>query len=234
VPRILPGEWRKVAFDKALSATPVSPGRFRVSMSAQPRPNPRPAVPGPWHDADLRSIFAEQRQNDGARDCMHRLGYSYVNRALDAAGLFDLETNKGIWMATDYGNWSDFNVPVSTNGTSSAAMTALAMANLLCHMHRGQLVDPASSITMRDIFRTGGAWLSTLSNPAAFSFTAEGAKVGHSASGSARVGSVMSEAVFLQRTSDTAPFLAVWQNVPDELGAEPIYRVLDEMIKNWP
>ncbi len=29
-------------------------------------------------------------------------------------------------------------------------------------------------------------------------------------------------------------FLAVWQNVPDEPDSEPIYRVLDEMIKNWP
>jgi len=32
---------------------------------------------------------------------------------------------------------------------------------------------------------------------------------------------------------DSAPFVAVWQNVPDALGFEPIYRVLDEMIKNW-
>jgi len=73
-----------------------------------------------------------------------------------------------------------------------------------------------------------------LPNKASFSFTDDGAKVGHSGSGSAFVGSVMSEAAFLNRKSDGTPFLAVWQNVPDELGSEPIYRVLDEMIKNWP
>ena len=62
----------------------------------------------------------------------------------------------------------------------------------------------------------------------------DGAKVGHSGSGSAFVGSVQSEAAFLNRKNDGTPFFAVWQNVPDELGSEPIYRVLDEMIKNWP
>jgi len=42
------------------------------------------------------------------------------------------------------------------------------------------------------------------------------------------------EAAYLRRKSDNARFLAVWQNVPDALSFEPIYRVLDEMIKNWP
>ena len=229
IPRIAPGAWRKLAFSETLTAAPNGPNRFRVSLSAQ-------------HDADLRKIFADQNQNKSPHDCMHRLGYSYVNRALDAAGFFDAQTDTGIWMATDYGDWKDFNVPVATknsarppkNGTSSAAMTALAMANLFAHMHRGQLIDAATSTTMRSIFRTGGAWLTTLADPNAFSFTDDGAKVGHSGSGSAFVGTVMSEAVFLTRKSDSAPFLAVWQNVADELGSEPIYRVLDAMIKTWP
>ena len=116
------------------------------------------------------------------------------------------------------------------NGTSSAAMTALAMANLFVHMHRGLLISPAASTTMRGIFRAGGAWLSTLPNKDSFSFTDDGAKVGHSGSNSAFVGSVMSEAAFLNRKNDGTPFLAIWQNVPDELDSEPIYRVLDEMI----
>lgn len=229
VPRIKPGAWRKVSFDQALTATASGPNQFRVSLSAT-------------HDADLRKIFTDQNQNISPRDTMHRLGYCYVNRALDAAGFFDPQTETGIWMATDYGDWQDFNVRVATknsarppkNGTSSAAMTALAMANLFAHMHRGLLISPAASTAMRGIFRTGGAWLSTLPNKASFSFTDDGAKVGHSGSGSAFVGSVMSEAAFLNRTGDGAPFLAVWQNVPDTLDSEPVYRVLDEMVKNWP
>lgn len=231
VPKITPGAWRKVKFDEALEATANASGVFSVKMNAR-------------HEQDLRSIFSNQRQNDTTRACMKRLGFSYVNGALDAAGFFGIVTETGIWMATDYvqdippgpNNWPSFHVPVVTNGTSSSAMTALSMANLLNKIHRRELIDPASSDAMRDIFRTGGAWLSTLpaATTNAFSFTADGAKVGHSDSASAQVGSVMSEALFMKRRSDSAPFAAVWQNVPDALGSEPIYRVLDEMIKNWP
>jgi len=232
VPKITPGPWRKAQFDKALAATPTAQGKFQVALSTE-------------HDKDLRTIFALQNQNVGARECIHRLGFSYVNGALAAAGFLGLESETGIWMATDFvednppgpGNWRSFNVPVVTNGTSSAAMTTLSMAHLLTKLHRQELIDPAdpaSDKTMRDIFAIGGAWLSTLADPNAFSFTADGAKVGHSSSASAHVGSVMSEAVFLKRKSDSAPFAAVWQNVPDPLGAEPIYQVIDELIKNWP
>jgi hypothetical protein len=230
VPKIPPGDWRKVAFDKILTVAPNGVDQYRVTLSAD-------------HDTDLRNVFIHQRQNEAANRCMHRLGYSYVNGALDAAGFFDASSETGIWMATDYGDWRDFHVPVATGGTSSAATTALAMANLLAYMHRGTLpgaipdetlVNAAASATMREIFRRAGAWLLGLPNPNAFSFGEDGGKVGHSSSDSAKVGSVMSEAAFLDRKSDSAHFVAVWQNVPDELGADPVYRVLDEMIKNWP
>ena len=224
VPKITPGPWRKVQFNGALAATADASGKFQVTMS-------------PRHDQDLRSIFNNQNQNVGARECMRRLGFSYVNGALEAAGFLGLATETGIWMATDYindnppgpGNWRSFNIPVVTNGTSSAAMTTLTMANLLNKIHRGELIDAASSQTMRDIFATGVAWLSLLADPNAFSFTEDGAKVGHDSSASARVGSVMSEAVFLKRKSDSAPFATVWQNVPDPLGAEPIYQVIERV-----
>ncbi|MBA3774724.1 MAG: hypothetical protein H0X13_20170, partial [Ramlibacter sp.] len=223
VPRIKPGPWRKVSFSEALAATPDGPNRYRVSLSTE-------------HDTELRKIFSEQSQNHSPRDTMHRLGYSYVNRALDAAGFFDADTETGIWMATDYGDWTDFNVPVATGGTSSAAMTALAMANLLSHIHRRKLIDLPASTTMRAMFDAGAgwSWFWQLASPETFSFTVTACKVGHSGSPSAKVGPVMSEAIFAQRKSDSAPFVAVWQNVPDALGSEPVYRVLDEMIKNWP
>jgi hypothetical protein len=115
-------------------------------------------------------------------------------------------------------------------------MTARDMASLLAHLHRGQLVDAASSQRMRTMFESGGpwSWFGQLSNAAAFSFEVTGCKIGHASSGSAFVGSVLSEAAWLRRRSDSAPFLAVWQNVPDELGFEPIYRVIDEMVRTWP
>lgn len=228
VGRIPKGDWRKVRFGELLAATPSGGGQFRVALSTA-------------HRDDLTEIFANQSQNTTPGRSMRRLGYSLVNRTLEAAGFLDTTTGVGLWMATDYGGWRDFHVPVSTRGgrppragSSSAAMTSLAMASLLTHLHRGQLVDAASSAAMRTMFEGGAAWLSGLPNRASFGFTDLAAKVGHASSGSAFVGSVMSEAAFLQRKSDNAEFVAVWQNVPDPLGAEPIYRVLDEMIRNWP
>ena len=228
VGRIPKGDWRKVRFGELLDATPSGGGQFRVALSTA-------------HRDDLTEIFANQSQNTTPGRSMRRLGYSLVNRTLEAAGFLDTTTGVGLWMATDYGGWRDFHVPVSTRrgrppraGSSSAAMTALAMASLLTHLHRGQLVDAASSAAMRTMFEGGAAWLSGLPNRASFGFTDLAAKVGHASSGSAFVGSVMSEAAFFQRKSDDAEFVAVWQNVPDALGAEPVYRVLDDMIRNWP
>ena len=231
VRRIPAGPSRRVNFAQVLTATPAGAEQFRVALS-------------PTHATHVAKIFAEQNQNTSPRDTMQRLGYSYVNRALEAAGFLDAETGVGLWMATDYGDWSDFQVPVSTrssgrnprNGSSSAAMTAIALANLLAHMHRDQLVDAASSQRMRTLFNAGSvwSWFGQLSDTATFSFEVTGCKIGHASSGSAFVGSVLSEAAYLRRKSDGAPFLAVWQNVPDELGFPPIYRAIDEMVRTWP
>jgi hypothetical protein len=230
IPTITAGPWTKVSWSQALRAVP-SGGGFKVEMN-------------PTHQAAIERIFADQNQNDAARDSMHRLGFSFVNGALAAAGLYGTQTQRGIWMATDYivdnppgqNNWRSFNIPVVTGngGTSSAAMTCVSMATLFALVHRGELVGPAESGLMRGIVRRGGSWVTTLPNAGAMSFTDDGAKVGHSSSSSAGVGSVMSEAAFLIRTSDNAPFVAVWQNVPDALGAAPVFAVIDEVIKTWP
>lgn len=224
------GPWRRTSFRQALTAEPAGANQWRVRLSDA-------------HAEQLRRIFADQGQNITPRNTMQRLGYCFVNRALECAGFLDTGTDTGLWMATDYGSYKDFNVPVVTmsagrvpkRGTSSAAMTALAMASLWTHIHRSQLIDAAASAAMRGIIARGGAWFSTLDAAvrATFSFADIGAKVGHSGSRSAFVGSVQSEAAFLRRT-DGAQFIAVWQNVPDELDSEPIYRVLDTMIRQWP
>ncbi|MDB5752850.1 MAG: hypothetical protein JWP65_3271 [Ramlibacter sp.] len=231
VRRIPAGSWRAVSFGQVLTATPTGADQFRVALSST-------------HETHVARIFSEQDQNISPRDTMHRLGYSYVNRALEAAGFLDAASGTGIWMATDYGGWSDFHVPVSTrssggnprNGSSSAAMAALPMANLLAHMHRDQLVDAVSSQRMRAMFEAGRvwSWFGQVANPEAFSFEVTGCKIGHASSGSAFVGSVFSEAATLRRKSDSARFLAVWQNVPDALGFEPVYRVIDAMVRTWP
>lgn len=224
------GEWRATKFDKALRALPDGPNRFRVELH-------------PTHAADLATIFDTQDKNIAPRDTMHRLGYSYVNRALEAGGFFDAVTTTGIWTTADYGSWPSFHVPVATrggrpphNGSSEAAMSALAMASLLAHLHRGTLVDAAASQRMRTIFEAGApwTWLKDHTATAASSFDITGCKIGEAASGSAFVGNVFSEGAWLRRKSDAADFVVVWQNAHDDLPFESIARVIDEVVRTWP
>ena len=135
--------------------------------------------------------------------------------ALAAAGFFNWRT--GIWLANDFppNQWRQFHVPVATGGKSSEAMTAVDMANLLTCMHRGTLIDKTSSDEMMAIMKTGGSWASFLTDAdrASLSFTTRGAKVGHDPSADARVDTVKSEGIFLDRGG--VPFVAVWQIFPD-------------------
>jgi hypothetical protein len=226
VPSIPDGPWKKMKIDEILRITSTSAsGVLRFDFTKQ-------------HHADLNAIFANQLQDWAARACMRRLGYSYVNGALAAAGFFDPKTKKGIWYANDLsGGWPQFHVPVATSGKSSAAMTALGMAELLTAMHRGTLIDQTSSREMMRIMSKGSSWVSLVANARSLSFISTGAKVGHHASTDAKVSSVKSEGVFLDRRG--VPFVAVWQNYPD---ARPdvvsdvinVYRVLDEVVKKWP
>jgi hypothetical protein len=225
IPWIPNGEWRKVKFDAALTPTRGVSGIYTVKLS-------------PVHRANLETIVANQLQDWAARACMRRLGYSYVNGALAAAGFLDLKTKKGIWYANDLGGgWPQFHVPVDTKGKSSVAMTALGLANLLTAMHRGTLIDQPSSQEMMRIMRKGGSWISQAANAGSLSFTSTGAKVGHHASRDAKVSSVKSEGVFLDHNG--VPFVAVWQNYPDASPVVPsdvinVYRVIDEVVKKWP
>jgi hypothetical protein len=228
-PSIPAGPWQKMKITEVLVVTEIrDTGVLKFDFRQK-------------HRADLNAIFADQLQDWAARACMHRLGYSYVNGALAAAGFFEPKSKRGIWYATDLGGgWSQFHVPVDTKGKSSAAMTAIDMANLLTAMHRGTLIDQASSMGMMRIMSRGGSWL-TIREVAArgrsLSFTTRGAKVGHHPSKDANVGSVKSEGVFLDRRG--VPFVAVWQNYPDaspDVVADVInvYRVIDEVVRKWP
>jgi hypothetical protein len=224
------GKWQEVAYAEVLTATRGTSGTYSVALRKD-------------HREDLERIFSHQNQDDAARGCVRRLGFSYVNGALDAAGFLSVKHKTGVWMATDYlpdgvaHGWPSQYVPVSTGGKSSVAMTALAMAHLLTSMHREDLVDPDSSRAMKGIYAKGSAWLKLTSAPAPMSFTIMGAKVGHLKSDDAKVGVVKSEAAFLKRTSDGTPFVAVWQNLaegPNNDDTLPVYRVIDEVLKTWP
>jgi hypothetical protein len=229
IPSISDGPWKQMKIYELLAITATSDsGVLSFDLQRQ-------------HRADLKAIFADQLQDRAARACMRRLGYSYVNGALAAAGFLDLHAKKGIWYANDLGGgWPQFHVPVATKGKSSAAMTTLAMSNLLTAMHRGTLIDQTSCKEMMAIMSRGGSWLDmreVAAKAGSLSFSAKGAKVGHHASADAKVSSVKSEGVFLDRKG--VPFVAVWQNYPDASPDDPadvinVYRVIDEVVRRWP
>jgi hypothetical protein len=229
VPSISNGAWNKINISETLRIS-ASTAAGVLTYDIRPR-----------HLVDLEAIFKYQFQDVAARASMHRLGYSYVNGALAAAGFFDPKTRNGIWYANDLGGgWPQFHVPVATGGKSSAAMSTLSMARLLTAMHQGTLIDQASSREMMAIMAGGAAWLTmeaVAKNAGPLSFTTRGAKVGHHPSSDAKVSSVKSEGAFLNR--NRVPFVAVWQNYPDAnpdliADAGAIYRVIDLVVKKWP
>jgi hypothetical protein len=236
VKRITKGPWQDTSFSQVLSATPDGPNRFRVAL----RSDSNKLLD---HAGDVLRICDDQRDNGPPMRTMHRLGYSYVNRALEAAGFFDAATASGIWTTADYGSWRDFHVPVVTRGkggrpgSSSAAMTALAMASLLAHMHRGTLVNAAASQRMRTIFQAGAGWTWLKQVEPGYtsaSFEVIGCKIGEASSGSANVGTIFSEGAWLRRKSDGAQFVTVWQNAHYDLPFQPVLRVLHAMVRDWP
>ena len=92
--------------------------QFKEVLRALPdRAEPLPRRAASDAAADLGKIFTVQDKNIAPRDTMHRLGYSFVNRALEAGGFFlNAASANGIWTTADYGDWPDFHVPVATRG----------------------------------------------------------------------------------------------------------------------
>ena len=221
VPSIPVGPWQKMKVNDLLAITATSDaGVLSFDLKRE-------------HRSDLAAIVKDQFTDKWASACMRRLGYSYVNGALAAAGFLDLKTRNGIWYANDLGGgWPQFYVPVATKGKSSAAMTTLAMTNLLTAMHRGTLIDQTSSREMFAMMSRGGAWVDEADTSRSLSFTSNGAKVGQHPSADAKVSSVKSEGAFLDRSG--VPFVAVWQNYPDTWPVMNVYRVIDEVVKSWP
>ena len=89
VPKITPGPWRQASYDKALSATANASGTFTVKMS-------------PVHDQELRSIFNNQNQNEGAKGLHPETWFLVLQWQQRCGRFFGVVSETGIWMATDY------------------------------------------------------------------------------------------------------------------------------------
>lgn len=105
--------------------------------------------------------------NGEARNCIHGIGYSYLNGVLKAAGFFD--GTGGIWIASDYQfgkDWPPVRAVMSTNdGPATLTGTTHQMARILALIRTTALVDTRSSSEMDGILKQAaqgvdGPWTS--------------------------------------------------------------------------
>jgi hypothetical protein len=133
------------------------------------------ALTGPLDfNGDFRKQLTDMVQlskNEAAAECIHRLGYQYINGALAAAGLFDSAGSGGLWVGGDYVSgdyakvrrYEDFEeVPVDKGvnkaihdprGVTTQGATAEAVARFLALVDTNQLVSPQASQDMRVLMR---------------------------------------------------------------------------------
>jgi hypothetical protein len=113
-------------------------------------------------DIDFQSSFKHHLEkmivnsdNHAAGQCIHGLGYSYINGALEQGGFFDSGTKKGVWAAGDFKHgWAPIRIPCENlnNGTAQGATTD-DMARLLAVMVLGAVVKPKMHLAMSEVLK---------------------------------------------------------------------------------
>jgi hypothetical protein len=98
--------------------------------------------------------------DEKAGECIHGIGYSYLNGALEASGLFDSSTKKGFWVAGDYSfgkNWPSVRIPSQNDGPVAEASTSQIAAQLVAIIMRRVGLDTSSCDSMIDLLSRAAA-----------------------------------------------------------------------------
>jgi hypothetical protein len=164
--------------------------------------------------------------NHNTRNCVHAVGYSFLNGALAAGGFFDTASSSGVWVAGDFtGGWPVARIPSVNDSDVAQAATTAQLAKMFALIYDRKLVDDGKSDAMRDLIDRTGSWMHfttpkvwEATNTAPFRVTA--AKVGR---GPLKAGNeVLSEGEIVHENAHDRNFVVVWQNL---LGA-PIHSSL--------
>jgi hypothetical protein len=111
-----------------------------------------PAFTGDYINSMKQMIVPSS--NDGAGRCIRGVGYGYLNGALEAAGLFDAKTRKGVWLAGDFvGIWPYARIESANDGPVAQAGTALTMAKLLALIVNAGILDTAACNAMKGLLQ---------------------------------------------------------------------------------
>ena len=93
--------------------------------------------------------------NNSAGQCIHGLGFSYLNGALEQGDFFNSGTKKGVWAAGDFKHgWAPVRIPCENlaGGTAQGATTD-AMAQLMTAIVLGNVLDTQSHVDMSKLLR---------------------------------------------------------------------------------
>jgi hypothetical protein len=93
--------------------------------------------------------------NHSASICINRLGFQYLNGALESDGLYSREAS-GLWLGGNYAgrNW----MPEPRTKLTHQGATAKSVAKFLSLVGDNRLVSPAASAEMRRIMSLAGTW----------------------------------------------------------------------------
>lgn len=97
-------------------------------------------------------LMAKQSNNEMAAKFSRELGLKPIQKVLNDAGFYDAARGGGLWVGKHYGK-GDERYP-SPVGNNSHAATVRMLLKYFVMLERDQLVSPAASQAMRDIFRS--------------------------------------------------------------------------------
>ena len=105
--------------------------------------------PAVRHDLGL---MAKQSNNEMAAKFSRELGLKPIQKVLNDAGFYDAARGGGLWVGKHYGKGDErYGSPV---GNNSHAATVRMLLKYFVMLEQDQLVSPAASQTMREIFRS--------------------------------------------------------------------------------
>ena len=155
--------------------------------------------------------------NHAAGQCIHGLGYSYLNGALEQGGFFDSGTKKGVWAAGDFKHgWAPVRIPCENlnNGTAQGATTD-DMARLMAVMVLGNVVKSKFHLEMSQVLQRAavGGDSSFLSRDEIVDHLSKN-QVTHAKIGIGEDPNVLSEAELVKGVGKPDRiYIVAWQNV---------------------
>lgn len=195
----------------------------------------------PAYFAQITSMLHAQR-NAGAANCIHGLGYGFMNGKCADDGFFTTASGRGIWLAGDYlGQWKAARISSANDGPSAQATTAIDMARLMTRLFDGSL-ECGKADDLFDMLAPGGrSWLHQRGLWPAGQVGATHVKLGIGPlkpNSAGVINQVVSEAAVVRDSATETDFVVIWQNLltpgePTKAQLEPVSFMIESTIDGF-